>query len=575
MAWRLEIHHIDVIGTGDATLIIAREVPPLIGAAPLIRSALIDGGRRLHWAALNAYITAQLGAAELDVMICTHYDDDHVGGLIDLLLQPGTYDNTFIYDQGWPAPGLANNYIAYVRAINGWNVAGPVGGVAGVAARTRVTARVRADGVAVPPLPGVLGALGPPAVPAGAPGTINRARSWLLNGAAAPAEILWNGAGVAAPAGAPTIRFIAANKFVTTPGGVVGPIGGLGVDPKNEKSLAIELTFGNFRYYVGGDIETAQENQIQLELNPGDDAAGRLLAFKTSHHGANTATSRGFVDQLRPDAAFLSCGTGNAHFHPAQQTVNVLDGYPPFPAAHPPVPPLPPNRPVDYYLTGYQLPGPPPQTYGGDASMTAGDPNAVPPVRGHIVLTVSAAQSAAPVEGTHYFATQTAVNSALTAAAVAGAMGALAAAPVADAAAEAAMSFGPGGAAHDVIVQAGGPMAAALAADGAANAALPAGGPATVMATAVAAAALGAGAVAAHAAGAGAAAGAFYAGGTPAAVRWAVRAALIAAGLAAAPAGAAGLAAQAAMPATPSQFRVRLYDLLLMPAPGNTTITHR
>lgn len=45
MAWQLEIHHIDVTGSGDATLIIAREVPPLIGLAPIVRSLLIDGGR--------------------------------------------------------------------------------------------------------------------------------------------------------------------------------------------------------------------------------------------------------------------------------------------------------------------------------------------------------------------------------------------------------------------------------------------------------------------------------------------------------------------------------------------------
>jgi hypothetical protein len=44
MAWQLEIHNIDV-GQGDATLIIVREVAPFLNAAPIIRSALIDGGR--------------------------------------------------------------------------------------------------------------------------------------------------------------------------------------------------------------------------------------------------------------------------------------------------------------------------------------------------------------------------------------------------------------------------------------------------------------------------------------------------------------------------------------------------
>jgi hypothetical protein len=44
MPWTLEIHHIDVGGSGDSTLIVAREIPVLPGALPTVRSALIDGG---------------------------------------------------------------------------------------------------------------------------------------------------------------------------------------------------------------------------------------------------------------------------------------------------------------------------------------------------------------------------------------------------------------------------------------------------------------------------------------------------------------------------------------------------
>jgi beta-lactamase superfamily II metal-dependent hydrolase len=583
VAWRLEIHHIDVTGTGDATLIIAREVPPLIGAAPIVRSVLIDGGRRQWAARLHNYIGARLPAgAELDAMICTHYDDDHVNGLIWLLEQPGRYDHTVVYDQGWPGnAGQDANYIRFLKAINGWNNAGPIAALAGLVARNRVTAAVQSDGLPPLAVPAVGGA---PAVPAGGLGAILDPEDWLLNGMGAPAEILWNGAPVAAPAGAPTMQFIAANGCVrTAAGGVTAPILGLGTDPKNEKSLAVEVTFGNFRYYAGGDIETGQENWVQLFLNNANTTAGRVLAMKTSHHGARTATSRTFVNRLRPSAAFISCGTGNAR-HPAQQTVNILDGYPPLAIAHPGPPPLPPNRPVEYYLTGYQNAGPPPLTYGGDVSLTAGDPVGPPIRRGHIRLTVQPADALVPVQGQTFFAVEAAVQAALTAPGLAGVMAPALAGPIATAAAEEAMRHGAGPAASMVITQAGGPGVAGNAADNAANGPIPAAGGATVMANLVTTAALNAGAiafggaaVAAHAAGAGAAAGTCYGGGTNAAVQQAVASAVQAAGLTAAAAAPIGAAATAALPPAPgaTQFRVRLYAYYPPHGPAWVILPHR
>ncbi len=509
MAWHLEIHHIHLLRTGDATLIVAQEVPPLAGAVAIRRSMLIDGGLRAYAATVDAYVAARLGVGgQLNVMVCTHYDGDHMGGLTDLLLIPGRYNNTFIYDQGWPQ-AQDNPYIYYVRAINGIGHAGPVAGLAGGAGRTRVTAAVRSDGVAMGGMPAGLGV--GPAAPLGAPASINLAPQWLLTGAA-PADPLWNGFGAPIPVGAPTTEFVAANRYVATfGGGIVGPIGPLGIGAalKNRKSLALLVTFGTFRYFVAGDLETPQEDQARLMLNNANNAAGRVLAFKTSHHGGNTSTSRLFVNQLRPDAAILSCGTVNQHNHPAQQTINVLDGYPPLPGAHGPVPPQPPNRPVDNYLTGFQVVGPPPLTFGGDVSMTAGDPNAGPPaIPGDIRLTVTNAQSLVAVQGAVYNAARIAANGALTTPGLPGALAPGPAGLAANAAGEAALSFGAPSAAEAVIVQAGLPAAIGLAANAAANGALLPGTPAIVMAATVALAAAGAGAVAAVAAGAGAAAAA-------------------------------------------------------------------
>ena len=144
MPWQLEIHHLDVQATGDATLIIVRETGVAHGTAPVVRSALIDGGRATKAVELNNYIGHQLDEARLDVIVVTHYQDDHMGGITRLLnLADDRFSTVRIYDQGWPgaAAALEPNYIAYIRAINGL---GPNGRVIEdfdnyCADRTRVT----------------------------------------------------------------------------------------------------------------------------------------------------------------------------------------------------------------------------------------------------------------------------------------------------------------------------------------------------------------------------------------------------------------------------------------------------
>ena len=330
----------------------------------------------------------------------------------------------------------------------------------------------------------------------------------------------------------------------------MGPVGGIGNAP-NHKSLALVLRFNNFRYYVGGDIATAQEGFIQTDLNDNDNAAGRVPVMKASHHGAETATSRGFINRLRPDTVIISCGTVNKYRHPAQQTVNILDGYPAAAVPHAAAPPAPPYRPIDYYLTGYQVVGPPPQSLGGDASLTAGDPTAAPVVPGHIVVRVSQPQSNTDVRGRLFIGVREATR---VAGAAAGAP-AGAAAMAGEAAGEAAIldpaAPPPVGvvaaAARAAATSLGAAPAVANQAAIAANAAIIGGinvpGP---MATAVTGAVLGVGGSPVISAAAGAAAGAAIEDGAGLSIEDAVRAALVATGTPVAAADAAADAAAAA-----------------------------
>lgn len=98
-------------------------------------------------------------------MISTHYDEDHLPGLTELLLKPGTYDEVDIYDQGWPTGTLDNAYLKYLMAINGKRATGTAVTGLGRATRARLTNAVKADGVTPDDPPGAIASLGPPATP--------------------------------------------------------------------------------------------------------------------------------------------------------------------------------------------------------------------------------------------------------------------------------------------------------------------------------------------------------------------------------------------------------------------------
>lgn len=401
MAWRLEIHHIGLNRRGDATLILAINDGMGANQLPQVRSMLIDGGMDLEHAFVNNYIQARLGVVAgaavppLNVIVVTHYDVDHFNGITGLLQLGGAggaaniYNNVIIFDQGFSEGSSDNSYLNYRAAI------------ALRGARSRVTRNV-------------LGTtnIAPPYVPPGG----WQAANWLLNH-----EIMWTNplgnavtpaALLAAPPGTnlnpPRVTCFAANQYVQ---GAAGTFGGHSADLKNEHSLGFIVEFNNFRYYIAGDLESPQEDQLRLFLNPTDDLAGRVVAIKASHHGGNTSTSQAFLDRLRPDAAFISCGNVNQHLHPAQQVVNVLDGYLWGGAPHAAAPPPSSRRPVPYYLTGYYVPGPPPLSHGApDISYTAGDPSSAPRIPGHIVLTVTEAQSLNDQRGESYFGVREAVR---------------------------------------------------------------------------------------------------------------------------------------------------------------------
>ncbi|KFA88245.1 ComEC/Rec2 family competence protein [Archangium violaceum] len=384
MAWNLEIHHIDV-GQGDSTLIIARDIN-FFGNVVQTQAALVDGGTYAKGVDVHDYVTNTANLNQVDVIVATHYDADHFGGL-RRVLGNGTavYDNALIFDQGEPGQisvkssrgqtgfvqhisNREQDYTAYLTAINSRG------------ARNRVTANVSC----APPSTHMTALAG------------WRQPNWLLG-----EELLWHGA--VPPVGAPTITCIAANQYVD--GVVGGPFtSGMAVDPKNEKSLALLVEFNNFRYYLGGDIESTQETRIAQRINPANNAQGRVLAMKVSHHGSDRSTAATFVNRLRPSAAFISCGFDNTHHHPRPTVLQNLQNCATLQHYY-----LTADRNNQAFRTRVGKNGPPAVAPNLAGAYTAkavvagcwgGLYDAGPGVReGNIILSVTTAQSLQPVTG--------------------------------------------------------------------------------------------------------------------------------------------------------------------------------
>lgn len=86
MPWELEIHIIDV-GQGESSLIVARNPGPPLQQ----RTVLIDGGLGRYANTVHRYITQHPELGGVDHILVSHYDKDHSGGVLALLIADNLY----------------------------------------------------------------------------------------------------------------------------------------------------------------------------------------------------------------------------------------------------------------------------------------------------------------------------------------------------------------------------------------------------------------------------------------------------------------------------------------------------
>jgi competence protein ComEC len=90
---------------------------------------------------------------------------------------------------------------------------------------------------------------------------------------------------------------------------VLGPSNG-GARPwrtRNDDSVVVELTFGEVRLLLTGDVEAPGEARLDL---------GQTQVVKVPHHGSRSSSSPAFVRRLAPSIALVSAGFRNRFGHP-------------------------------------------------------------------------------------------------------------------------------------------------------------------------------------------------------------------------------------------------------------------
>lgn len=90
-----------------------------------------------------------------------------------------------------------------------------------------------------------------------------------------------------------------------------------GVD-ENDMSVSLLVTFGSFRYFVGGDIEAATEGKIADR-----DLALDVDVYQANHHGSHTSSSRPFMEDLKPSVIVISNGNRADYQHPRKVTLDL------------------------------------------------------------------------------------------------------------------------------------------------------------------------------------------------------------------------------------------------------------
>lgn len=273
----LEIHAIDC-EQGDATLVMLRDQNGVIRF-----SMLIDAGEK-HGQVSGYFneLIKQGNFRPLDMFVATHPDKDHIADSKNVLDNPRyTSESVLLFDNGLPPLRDKEYNDVYLR--------------------NRHAARRRRPTLDKPILNGFMGL------------TIHclACNGLMRNGYEPEAGRPWHHL---------ERQTIGVNEF--NPDGELQVAEAMYPTDKNDYSIALLLTFGQFSYFTAGDLSESFEEDVAHHVNF---FFGPVSAWKAGHHGAQGSSSPAALGYLQGRFCVLSYGTDNSHGHPHQATIDQLE----------------------------------------------------------------------------------------------------------------------------------------------------------------------------------------------------------------------------------------------------------
>lgn len=98
------------------------------------------------------------------------------------------------------------------------------------------------------------------------------------------------------------------------------------VNTENEKSLSFLLTYGTFDYLISGDLigRSAGAENARVEAAVGEYLIANGISvdvLHANHHGADNGSETDFLNAVRPEIVIISAGNRNTHEHPSQNAL--------------------------------------------------------------------------------------------------------------------------------------------------------------------------------------------------------------------------------------------------------------
>ena len=96
----------------------------------------------------------------------------------------------------------------------------------------------------------------------------------------------------------------------------------LGTDDINEHGLLIRGDWGDFEFLVTGDAGAEVERLLCDETDLGD-----MELLVVGHHGSRYSTCDELLEDITPETAFISVGSGNSYGHPTEEVLRRLENH--------------------------------------------------------------------------------------------------------------------------------------------------------------------------------------------------------------------------------------------------------